>query len=65
MWCCLAAPPAGQIFLRVLQPEERIRWVTCLRQSIELYAQSQSMVEELKGKGLLPPQVMSGVGVSE
>jgi hypothetical protein len=59
-----ASVPAGQIFLRALQPEERTLWVTCLRQSIELYAQSQHMVEELKGKGLLPQQVMSGAGVS-
>ncbi|KAL6744834.1 hypothetical protein V8C86DRAFT_3152203 [Haematococcus lacustris] len=49
----------GQIYLRAPLPEERPLWVECLQQSISLFMQSQTVVEELKDKGLLPPQVLN------
>lgn len=44
--CARALQPgrAGLIYLRTLVPEERTRWVACLRESISLYLKNQTMV---------------------
>ncbi|GFR52678.1 hypothetical protein Agub_g15304 [Astrephomene gubernaculifera] len=39
--------PAGTIFLRVLRPEERQPWLTCLRDSVATYRKHKEVVESL------------------
>lgn len=44
--------------MRVAMPEDRVKWVRCLKDSIARYQQHQQLVETFKDQGLLPQQMV-------
>ncbi|GAX79051.1 hypothetical protein CEUSTIGMA_g6491.t1 [Chlamydomonas eustigma] len=52
--------PAGQIFLRAQDEQERDWWYNCLMTSINLYQEKQLLVHGLREQGLLPPSLVQG-----
>lgn len=58
---CLCCLPVGTIFLRVMRPEDRVKWLNCLHESLEVYGQHQTVVNDLKNKGMIPPVSGSAV----